>query len=174
MMKIVSFGQQVLLDAEMTVINQITVELQDGRQVSVPAAEETVQALMKLHAGIPLDKEVIPPAVPDNVTIDPSVFENYSSDEMYDEEDEEIDPGEIGDAVMGVLAEEPMSQPAGIPKAIGQPQTRAQPRVDADGFMLAPKARTVPKDEMGYPIVQRKQQVPKQRQLIADEDGEQI
>jgi len=172
MMKIVSFGQQILLDEGMTVINQITVELPDGRRAAVPTSEETVQTLMKLHAGIPMETEVIPPEVPENVTLDPGVY-----NESYEpEDDEDYDPGEISaDAVMGTLAEAPATQPAGMP-AIGQPQPAPQPRpqVDADGFAITPKARTVPQNAMGYPIVPQKRQPPQQRQLVADEDGEQI
>jgi hypothetical protein len=156
----------------MTVINQLTVELPDGRLAAVPTTEETVQALMNLHAGLPMETEVFPPSVPENVEVDPNLVAEY----MPDEEEEQIDPGEINtDTVMGTLAEAPASQPVGVP-AIGQPQPQPQPRphVDSDGFALPPKAKTVPMNEMGYPIVQRKKSQPQQRQLVADEDGEQI
>lgn len=166
-MRIVSFGQQVMLDAQMTVINQITVELPDGRHVSVPASEETVQSLMKLHAGIPVETEVFA-----------DVHQPGNTAEMsyYEEGDEAPDPGEISaDAVMGTLSEAPVASPMRPVGAIGQVQRAPspQPRVDADGFMVAPRAKTVPKDEMGYPIVQRKA-APQQQQLVQDDDGEQI
>jgi hypothetical protein len=164
-MRIVSFGQQVMLDDQMTVINQITVELPDGRQVSVPASEETVQSLMKLHAGVPVETEVYVPQPANYVNLDQETFQ---------EEDEEgVDPGEIGaEAVMGRLSEVPAAtSPVG---AIGQVRQAPRPSVDADGFMIAPKARTVPKDELGYPIVQKRSAPPQQRQLAVDDDGEQI
>jgi hypothetical protein len=177
MMKIVSFGQQIMLDAEMTVINQITVELSNGDQVSVPASEETVQTLMKLHAGLPIDRVVQPAPVPESVEVDPAAAQYLAS--LDAEEEDDYDPGEVGtpsqDAVMGTLGEVPVPPSANPPRAIGQPQpqTRPAPRVDADGFALPPKARTVPTDSMGYPIVPQRSR-PQQRQLVSDEDGEQI
>jgi hypothetical protein len=47
-MKIVGFGQVMRFDQELTMRHEIKVIMTDGREVSVPTNEETVQALINL------------------------------------------------------------------------------------------------------------------------------
>lgn len=159
-MRILSFGQQVLLDAQMTVVNQLVVELKDGRKVAVPTSEETVQTLMKLHMGIDPDTVV-------NVGRPAPVG---AGEEAVEDEEESVDPGEIySGGLMGSLEEEAET----VIEADVAPPAET---VSSDGFVVRPQPRTVPKDAMGYPIVQPSvgKVKPRQRELLADEDGEQI
>jgi len=101
----------------------------------------------------------------------------------------EEDPGEVGrEPVMGVIAEdriadaeEPiggLGQPKPRPKAAQlevTPPPRAVVRTDADGFVMPVRSKTVPKDEMGYPIVkQQGRRAPQIPDDNGEEDGSQI
>jgi hypothetical protein len=96
----------------------------------------------------------------------------------------EEDPGEASEPVMGVIAEDRIADAPEPVGGLGQPPPRAQlqtttpprPRVltDKDGFAMPVRAKTVPKDEMGYPIVQKRAQAPRIPDDNGEEDGAQI
>lgn len=94
----------------------------------------------------------------------------------------DYDPGEVANeavsrivddtmsAVMGAVAELPVQSPPasrGLGSSPAVPIRAKQPRVDKDGFVLPVQSRTVPKDELGYPIVSNNRRSPS----IPDDDG---
>lgn len=97
----------------------------------------------------------------------------------------EEDPGEVAsEPVMGVIAEDRIADTPDQVGGLGQPAPRAQlqttspprPRIltDKDGFAVPVRSKTVPKDEMGYPIVKRQAQAPRIPDDNGEEDGAQI
>lgn len=129
-MRIVNFGQLVAVSDDGPAIqHQFTLQLPSGELHSVLTDESTIAQLVDM---VSVASEHLPEPEPQI----------------------EHDPGEVNvsmdpEAVMGVLATEPASEELSG-SGLGQPK---RPPVDSDGFYMAPKARTVPKDELGYPIV---------------------
>jgi hypothetical protein len=186
-MKIVGFGQMVDLETGTAQIaHRMTVETPDGRRVDIRTDELTVQQL--LQATLNGAGELRQPAPPPQQTMQEMVAQ--ASPETYEEylDDSEEDEGEmfggdydpnaaVADAVgsiaaepepvMGTMAEEPVAAPPPS-RGLGQGRKGPRPVLDADGFMMPVRARTVPQDEMGYPVVPGRQVV----QTIPDDDGE--
>ena len=106
----------------------------------------------------------LPPTFPEGA--DPATAAVFG--ENYDAED--YDAGEVGgyapEGIMVVVADESVATLPVQPRGLGHPP------VDSDGYYLPPKAKTVPKDEMGYPIVQR--EAPPDSVDDEEDDGDQI
>lgn len=195
-MRIVNFGQVVDLEHGTQIAHQFTVMLPSGQRVQVRTDEETVQQLVAALTG----NGVEPPQPTRSKTLgeilaeetqEPSQIEPDSFD-AGDVFGGDYDPGELAanaasslveqdyepEPVMGTMAEEPVMPQAAPTGGLGQPapkpRQQRQQRVDSDGFVLPTRSRTVPKDEMGYPIVS--QRAPQQTLPIDDgeEDGQQI
>lgn len=172
-MRIVNFGQVVDLEHGGGFAHQFTVMLDSGERLSIITDEDTVQQLIEIVAAVPQE---MPEPDPRNELARHlrSVHEQYGDQELrvvpsvqVAAEESAPDPGELADyeppdeepasqPVMGVVSEAPVRNvPTGIqPGGLGQPKppVRRQPMIDQDGFMVAPTAKTVPTDEMGYPI----------------------
>jgi len=157
------------LDREGLIVNQLTVELPDGRQVNIDTDETTVQCLIQLAAGVeraPLPRRVDlepPPPAPHQEEELALIFGGEDVGEIKEPDEE---------PVMGKVAEFPAATPpaqGGI--GSGKAATARRPRVDKDGFALPVQSRTVEKDEMGYPVVERTAAPPP---VVEEDDGTQI
>lgn len=190
-MRIVSFGQSVNVENLSEVMHHFTVVTDAGEIHTLPATEELVAALVQISAseGGSAAESVYPTQVPETGGNGQT---EWSAEGI--EFGGDVDPGEVAresmrrevaeddlvEAAMGVIAEEPASPPQKSMAGIGQ--KKPQPIVSSDGKQLAPRPKTVPKDSMGYPIVQQKRKVQAQqkRKVQAqlpvgdDEDGTQI
>jgi hypothetical protein len=182
-MLIVNFGQVVDLEAGGMFAHQFTLQLLDGRRVQIHTDERTVQQLLDIVSGTgQAQAHTSQPSVAQVHPQYPSM--QYEEIDEADTDEEELaamswgdhDPGE--QTALGELTSAPEPEPEPVRAGgLGQPRNgRSQPRVDADGFLIPPRAKTVPKDEMGYPIVTQK---PKQNTLVSlvaseDDDGTQI
>ena len=163
-MRIVNFGQIIDLEGGRRIAHQITVELDTGLRRQIQTDEATVQQLLDTITEV----DVAPFPPPDVMGRDEGqVFGGDYDGEDYAAENDDV--GEVGvyvpESVMGVVANEPITSVPPAPSGLGHPP------VDSDGYYLQPKAKTVPKDEMGYPIVQRLA-VPDD--VDEEEDGDQI
>lgn len=141
-MRIVNFGQ--VMDVEnRSMVYQFTVELSSGDRTDILTDEDTVQQLVNAMTGVSRDTQALP-AVTEEVE---SLEETGDYEHTFG--------GDLGEMVYeDVLesleyAEESVPEPRG---ALGQ-VTPKRPPVDSDGFYRPPTAKTVPKDDMGYPIV---------------------
>lgn len=169
-MRIINFGQMVNIEHGMKIAHQITVELPSGQRHQVLTDDDTVQQLVNLvssnarQAYVPPQHRTLEEVLEQEVDIG----EEFGGD---------LDPGEMVDGgvpdpevVMGALAGAlPVSEaPRG---GIGRPQQRSpnRPPVDSNGFYLPVQAKTVPKDEMGYPIVPHRTVA---NPNVPDDDGE--
>ena len=94
-MKIVGFGQQMMMEGSGHIEHEITVELEDGSRHVLPTDERTVQKLISLYRPSKL-----PPAAP----VPPRTIERLESqsdigssgfDGGYDDDVVEQDPGEV-------------------------------------------------------------------------------
>jgi len=172
-MLIVNFGQVVDLEAGGQFAHQFTVQLLDGRRATVTTDERTVQQLIELVSGV--ETETARPGSNGQKYEDTDYAVPGGVHGQYDDPDEGVefggdyDPGEDLHErvpVMGTVAEErvvaPLQQrggglgqagpvPVERPQApVARPQRR--PNVDADGFLVPPRAKTVPSDSAGYPV----------------------
>lgn len=195
-MKIVNFGQVVDLEHGTQIAHQFTVEIAPGHRVQVQTDERTVQQLVEALTGNGAPRPVV---APQRRTLGEMLAQEAPSPEVEDEGEYDAsdvfggdyDPGELAavaagsiaqepeyepEAVMGTMAEEPVAAPQAPQGGLGQKQQRPprRPQIDGDGFFMPVKARTVPKDEMGYPIVQKKAVVQNVPQDDGSEDGTQI
>jgi len=193
MLVIVNFGQVFDLENDGNLSFQFTVMDGNGTRVPVSTNESTIRQLMSAA----LQPEPRPIQRGGNnqpqhqMSIDEEAFrqemariegELDDGDSAFEPDEGEVfggdyDPDGIAaqaaasltheaEAVMGAIAEQPVRPPTPRPQAgLGQ---GPRVRVDSDGFALPPTARTVPKDEMGYPIVPGNQAQPS----IPDDDGE--
>lgn len=156
-MKIVDAGQYVSLEGPDAgqVRCRITVRMDDGRQVSIPTSEDTVNKIIELMAGVtPQDAVSTEPPPP---VMGPSIVRQNVEAEYFG-----------GSGSLGSIAEE--STRAASPAPV-----LGQPLFDAHGKPIVPRARTVAKDEYGYPIVQRNPDEPPPNEVFDEEDpGEQI
>lgn len=169
-MRIVNFGQLVDLEHGTKLMHQITVELPSGHRIQVDTDEGTVQQLVDALMG---NGSAVEPA--HQKTLRELLVQDDGLEEDYDNAGEFFggdDPGELAavepDVVMGTLTEVHIMDEETVRGGLGQPNRNRRPPVDSDGYYLSPPARTVPKDEMGYPIVPRKVHVP----TIPNDDGE--
>lgn len=156
-MKILSAGQSVAVAGPNRgkVECHLTVLLDDGSQAVILTSEETVNRIIELMAGIGPASDVRQDyrAYVDDVEV-PVV----GTPKVRPAEDSAAYFGGNGDGPsLGAIAEEPHPERAPAP-GIGQ---------------AAPRARTVDKDEMGYPIVQRAEQ-PSNEVFEEEDPGEQI
>jgi hypothetical protein len=169
-MKIVNFGQVVDLEGGTVGLGyQFTVLLPNGERISVATDEGTVRQLTEIVTG-----GVIQPGEMELEEESP-----ISGSDMREGLMSVFGPGPgNGEGVMGVIAEEeyedrPITKEVGglgsAPSVPVRAPQKRQPLVDEDGFMRPPPAKTVPKDEMGYPIVSAGQGVPVQEDLIDEE-----
>jgi hypothetical protein len=147
-MRIINFGQVVDLEHGTRITHQLTVETEPGIRLQVITDEGTVQQLVDALVGVeesPIQHEI------------PEAALEQSAGDVFGGE---YDPGELvsldtpsdQESVMGALTAEHVTFQR-APGGIGQPAKRLP--VDGDGFYLPVKAKTVPKDEMGYPVVPR-------------------
>jgi hypothetical protein len=197
-MRIVNFGQVVDLEHGGGFAHQFTVALDSGERLSIITDEETVQQLIEITMMMapeekPSHLRVVDSPDPANVMTQrmrQAMEEAGESDVMVAPGVEvmEHDPGELAayeppgevpesQPVMGKVADVPIrGVPRGVqPGGLGQPSppVKRRPNIDADGFMITPPPRTVPTDEMGYPITAASRQEPDPEP--EDEDvGEQI
>jgi hypothetical protein len=187
MLVIVNFGQVFDLENDGSLSFQFTVMDGNGTRVPISTNESTIRQLMSAA----LQPEPRPIQRGGNnqpqhqMSIDEEAFRREMARIEGELDDGDPDEGEVfgGDyspesiaaqaaaslandpePVMGAVAAEPVKPPQ---QAAGLGQG-PRVRVDADGFALPPTARTVPKDEMGYPIVSGNQAQPS----IPDDDGE--
>jgi len=179
-MRIASFGQMVDVSTKQFTY-QMVVITDDGHSHAITTTEETIQQLVeKLSNGEATPRQPAP-------VYGPPPTREFVQTPM--EEDEELasifggepDPGEQApEPVMGVIAENRVAdveEPRGLgsrpPAPRAAPPAPRVPRVDADGFALPIPSRTVPKDEMGYPIVAKNRGAPVLPEDTGD-DGNQI
>lgn len=182
-MRILSFGQMMNLDGGLAFTHQMVVELPTGERRVINTDEGTVQQLIAIMAGLPDGVPVM--AAPDapvqqmpvrREQVDPDLAVAPDPEEY--EEGVDVfggDPGEVGRLVDADSP--PVPDIGGI--GFAQPQQQLQvvnpPRVLPNGKVVAPRAKTVPKDEMGYPIVPKRQASrPQQSAFSEEEDGTQI
>jgi len=94
-MKIIGFGQQMMLEGSGRIQHEISVELADGSVHVLPTSEETVQKLISLFQAAPA-KPVPPRPIQRQA---PPVQEEYEPPQMQDFGDDsesfEEDPGEM-------------------------------------------------------------------------------
>lgn len=168
-MRIINFGQVVdLEDGRIGMGFQFTIVLPDGTRVAISTDEATIQQLTEIVTGGIVDEGVAPP---------PPEYGYDESPAHFTVQGEE--PGN-GEGVMGQIAEEPYEEQVGrgmvgglgSPPVAPQPQPPQprQPMIDEDGFARPPTAKTVPADEMGYPITAAQSQMPTQEELIEEEE----
>ena len=185
-MRIINFGQMVDLEHGTKLEHQIMVEMPSGQRFQIVTDEGTVQQLAdvlvedgdhKLAKQKTLEDILEKGVDPDAEGLNEEPYSGTQSDFGGD-----YDPGELAridgiytpDAVMGALVEEPVLEDKPVRGGLGQSRERKKPPLshkpllDSDGFYLPPPSRTVPKDEMGYPIVPRRVQPP----TVPDDDGE--
>ena len=148
-MKIINFGQIVDLEHGTQISHQMTVELPDGNRTQVRIHEDTVQQLVDAVTGA---EEKPQYRVPER---DPA--------EVFPPESlEERDPGEVNfdEGVFGVMEEEEVED-------VGEP---------VPGLGQGPKvrARSVAKDELGYPIVHSTGGTTSMIDEVDEDDGTQI
>jgi hypothetical protein len=166
-MRIINFGQVVdLEDGTIGMGFQMTVLLPDGTRISIATDEHTIQQLTEIVVG-GVEDVVVPPPAPERIYEEGPAFEAADVG------------GGNGGPVMGQIDEEDYEEQVmrGMVGGLGSPPrapqpAQAQPRppmIDEDGFMRTPVAKTVPTDEMGYPIVAQ-QQGPTQEELIEEEE----
>lgn len=178
-MKIVNFGQIVNLERGVTLAHQLTVELPSGRRQQVLTDEVTVQQLLDFVSDVGNAPRSVEQKTPDSMLErDIALDAEGLGEEAYDDGSTfggDYDPGEVRgseafprEVSMGVLAESPVRSDTAPRGGIGQPSPTPRPPVDSEGFYLPPPARTVPKDELGYPIVQQRARPP----TVPDDDGE--
>lgn len=202
-MRIVNFGQVVDLEHGGGFAHQFTIALDSGERLSIITDEETVQQLIEVTmmmepAERPGHLRVVgePPARDNAMSqrLRQMLQESNGGDVMVApsvtmEEEYHTDPGELAayeppeddelppQPVMGKVAEVPVrGVPTGIrPGGLGQPSppVKRQPMIDEDGFMVRPPAKTVPTDEMGYPITSASRQEP-EPELEEEDVGEQV
>ena len=141
-MRIVNFGQVVDVDRGLQLTHQMTVELQSGDRVQILTDERTVQQLVDVATGVSEEQARGASFVGSDYPQDVSDFGEAGLE----------DPSDLFDDPPIGTMEEPLVQREPSGGGLGSPK----PPVDEDGFYLPPKARTVPKDELGYPIVPRK------------------
>jgi len=173
-MKIINFGQVVSLEHGTQLTFQITVDLPSGRRVQVKTDEGTVDQLMDALWGsgnqhpFPVEQQTLNQMLKKDIALDSELLAEESYAGAVEDFGGDYDPGELAspDAVMGSLSEEPIVRDSSLRGGLGQP--KRNPQIDSDGFLLPVRAKTVPKDEMGYPIVQRRAAPPN----IPDDDGE--
>jgi hypothetical protein len=170
-MRIINFGQMVSLEHGTQIAHQITVELPSGQRHQVLTDDSTVQQLVDLISGGTEQART----VPQHKTLEEVLDQESDVGDMFGGD---LDPGELRDldeshepeVVMGALSG--MSPVYETPSGgLGRPQQREAKRlpVDSDGFLVPVRAKTVPRDEMGYPIVpHRTADVPN----TPDDDGE--
>jgi len=187
MMQIVNFGEMVDV-AQRRITHQLLIRTADGQQHSVTTDERTVQQLLQILTGgggeeRPVGTEVMadsPYPLPPS-TGELSGVELRRNDPEEDDLAEifggDVDPGEQApEPVMGVIAEDRVADVPDEPRGLGarrappeeRPPAPRPVRVDADGFALPIPSRTVPKDEMGYPIVTKNKNVP----VLPDDGGD--
>lgn len=176
-MRIINFGQ--MLDVRTRSFqHQMLVVTADGRQHSIATDEDTVQQLITAMTNsghtMPVSEALELPVNQEAFLRNPlpEDLEPAFGAEIFGGEE---DPGEqVPEPVMGVIAEDRIAdvpvEPRGLgtrqpPKAIPAPRP---PRVDADGFALPVPAKTVQKDEMGYPIVSKNRNAP----VLPDDEGD--
>lgn len=194
MLVIVNFGQVFDLENEGHLSFQFTVMDESGARIPIATDENTIRQLMRAalqHESPPVRRGGNNHPQPHQMSIDEEAFRQEMArieGELGDGdpafEPDVTDEGEVfggdynpesiaaqaaaslaeAEPVMGAVAEQPVRPPSQA-SGLGQ---GPRVRVDADGFALPPTARTVPKDEMGYPIVSGNVQQP----LIPDDDGE--
>jgi len=150
-MRIINFGQIVDLEHGMEVAHQITVESENGRRTQIRTDEHTIQQLVD---ALSVDRGSAPP------NKQPEIKMEFPREELEPEDvfGGDFDPGELvseQESVMGVISETVVE--SAIP-VVGLGQSSAakpkpRPQFDSDGYILPVRARTVPKDDMGYPIV---------------------
>ncbi len=160
-MRIVNFGQIIDLDGGRRIAHQITVELETGRRQQIQTDEGTVQQLLDAIT----DDDALP--FPARVAPDD---EDQDSGEVLVDGDMEV-PGTAdwvgSESVMGVMADERVDELPARLGGLGHPPM--------DGYVYPPKLKTVPKDEMGYPIVQsRSRAAPDNAEDDEEDDGDQI
>jgi hypothetical protein len=152
-------------------ISSFEVELDGGRTAVVTTTEETLQQLIQLAAGLsPGAAKEAPQRAPEP---------EYSDEEVPEAVFGGDDPGEMmgEESLMGRISDE--DSPQDVTAVAGEilarleaPKPARRANVDADGFFKPPPARTVEKDEMGYPIVpQTRTSAPSAGR---DDDGEQM
>ena len=191
MLVIVNFGQVVDLEKDGQLSYQFTVVDGEGTRIPIATDEETVRQLMRAT----VQQEPVYHRGGNNHPQQPTINESAFRQEMARIEGEledgdpafepdlsdegevfggDYDPEGIAAQAAASLAAEPepvmgtvATQPVRPPKQAGLGQG-PRVRVDADGFALPPTARTVPKDEMGYPIVHGSSA----QATIPDDDGE--
>ena len=173
-MLIVNFGQVVDLEHGTGFTSQFTVLMPDGTRVLVRTDEDTIQQLTALAAGL-VPEEVEEgggnshPAAryPEVEFVEPRPHLQAVPDEPEGVEfGGDYDPGEEAEApsggVMGTIAEQRVAThhaPGGLgspaPQAVPRQPQQAKPRpnIDGDGYLVPPRAKTVPANEMGYPVV---------------------
>jgi hypothetical protein len=177
-MKIINFGQVVSLEHGTQLTFQLTVDLPSGRRIQVKTDEGTVDQLMDALLGNGgqhphVERKTADQMLKNDIAIDSELLAEESYSGSVDDFGGDYDPGELinversPDAVMGALSEIPVVRDSSVRGGLGQPKRR-DPQIDSDGFLLPVRSRTVPKDEMGYPIVQRRATP----SIIPDDDGE--
>jgi hypothetical protein len=155
-MRILSFGQVIDLERGGQFTQQITILLPDGRKAVIETDEDTIQRLIALAAPFVRGSEV--------KHFEPEE-ERYRQEESLEDSMDaasifggEEDAGERpAEPPMARMSEEPTETPpsnGGIGN--GRPAPVRRPMVDKDGFALPVPSRTVEKDEMGYPVVDRR------------------
>lgn len=142
-MRIINFGQMVSLEHGTQIAHQITVEMPSGQRQQVLTDDSTVQQLVDLVSG----------ATPQPRTLE----EVLEQEDIGEEFGGDLDPGEILDEVVHHDPEVVMGALAGeVPVDEAPRGGIGRPPVDNEGFYLPVQAKTVPRDELGYPIVPRR------------------
>lgn len=185
MLVIVNFGQVIDLERNGQFAYQFTVMDSAGKRVPIATNEETIRQLMQtcLQPGAATSGGNSHPqaqAARERFAEAASRVEDHLED--YEQDVGEVFggdyyPEDVAASAAAALADEPVQEPVMgvVASQPVQPQQRAgglgqgpRVRVDSDGFALPPTARTVPADEMGYPIVPGRPQ----QSNIPDDDGE--
>lgn len=145
-MKIINFGQIVDLEHGTQISHQMTVEVPSGNRVQVRIYEDTVQQLVDAVTGS-----------------EETELQHTEPDQGLYELPDEVDPGEVqfsGESVFGAVGEEAVEN--------------ANTPVPGLGNAPKPRARSVAKDELGYPIVQNTRGVMDLLEEEEEGDGTQI
>jgi hypothetical protein len=171
-MKIVNFGQVVVMDGDRPALTyQMLIEI-NGKHVPIRTDEETVQSLMNMvqEDGDRTAGDYEPPERDFRTDDLPAGPEDFGGTEYMDDPGEMVSVHDAHSAyAMGGMED---AIPAD-PPPVASPGLGANPasvNVDPDGFHLRPQAKTVPADSAGYPIVQRTPGA----QPVDDDDGVQM
>lgn len=163
-MRIIDAGQYVSLEGASAgkILCRITIRTDDGRQVSIPTSEDTVTKIIELMTGVEAPSSTVGTTTDYQEALQAALPQDAS---FFGGSDQVESPAPN----LGIIAEEApprIERPAGLGQGL---------ILDAKGYPIQGRVRTVDKDEFGYPIMPKSSAPPPPEIEEEEEDpGEQI